>query len=707
MQPGLKPFFAAQGVAIIGASASPTKLSFGIVRNMTLYGFQGQIAPVNPKVDEILGLRCYDDIANVPDPVDLAVVVLPAPAIPQVLEDCGKRGIRAVTIISGGFKEVGEEGALLEKTCLEIARRHNMRLIGPNCVGTLDLYTGLNTTFIQGVPDKGGIGFVSQSGAVAGGVVDLIREKHIGFSNFSSLGNEADITETDVIEYLSDDPNTRVIACYVEMIKDGQRFMEVARKVSPRKPIVLLKAGRSQAGARAVSSHTGSLAGSYAAYKAAFEQCGVIEVDTVSELFDVAMALDTQPLPRGGRTVIITNAGGPAALASDSLAANNLQMADLLPETQAELRRHLNPAAQVANPIDMLGGADGPEFRVALSNALKDPGVDMAIPILVPQALVNPAVVAQAIIDSAKESDKPVVSCIMGEWSVGEARKLLHCNGVPMYPYPESAGKVLGAMLRYARWLEKPAALPGRLPGADREQVERLLVQAGGASTLGEALTRPVLAAYGIPVVAGQFVRSAAEAAAAADKIGYPVVMKIVSPDILHKSDVGGIKLNLSDAGAVRAAYGQMMSEIAAKLPSARLEGVLIEASAPKGQEVIVGMRRDPNFGPLMMFGLGGIYVELFGDVAFRVAPLSEADAREMIEKTRAGRLLTGFRGQIHADLDAVVDAILRLSQLAVDFPQIEEMEINPLLVLPRGQGALALDGRIILSEHATVEAGI
>jgi acetyltransferase len=276
-----------------------------------------------------------------------------------------------------------------------------------------------------------------------------------------------------------------------------------------------------------------------------------------------------------------------------------------------------------------------------------------------------------------------------------------------MYPYPESAGKVLGAMLRYARWLEKPAALPGRLPGADREQVERLLVQAGGASTLGEALTRPVLAAYGIPVVAGQFVRSAAEAAAAADKIGYPVVMKIVSPDILHKSDVGGIKLNLSDAGAVRAAYGQMMSEIAAKLPSARLEGVLIEASAPKGQEVIVGMRRDPNFGPLMMFGLGGIYVELFGDVAFRVAPLSEADAREMIEKTRAGRLLTGFRGQIHADLDAVVDAILRLSQLAVDFPQIEEMEINPLLVLPRGQGALALDGRIILSEHATVEAGI
>lgn len=706
MQHGLTPFFAARGVAVIGASASPTKLSFGIVRNMTLYGYQGQIAPVNPKVDEILGLKCYGEIADVPDPIDLAVVVLPAPAIPQVLDDCGRRGIRAVTIISGGFKEVGEEGAQLEQTCLEIARRYGMRLIGPNCVGTLDLYTGLNTTFIQGVPDKGGIGFVSQSGAVAGGVVDLIREKHIGFSNFSSLGNEADVTETDVIEYLSEDPHTRVIACYVEMIKDGQRFMEVARAVTPHKPIVLLKAGRSSAGARAVSSHTGSLAGSYAAYQAAFEQCGVIEVSNVSELFDVALALDTQPLPAGGRTVIITNAGGPAALASDSLAANGLEMADLLPETQEELRKHLNPAAQVSNPIDMLGGADGPEFRLALGSALKDPGVDMAISILVPQALVNPAVVAQAIVDSAAESDKPVISCMMGEWSVGEARKTLHCNGVPMYSYPETAGSVLGAMLRYARWISKPAASIERLPGADREQVDRLLAEAAGSSSLGEALTRPLLAAYGIPVVSGRTARSAAEAAAAADQIGYPVVMKIVSPDILHKSDVGGIRLNLTDAEAVAAAYEQMMSDISLKMPDARLEGVLIEASAPKGQEVIVGMRRDPNFGPLMMFGLGGIYVELFGDVAFRVAPLTPADAREMIEKTRAGKLLTGFRGQVHADIDAVVEAILRLGQLALDFPQIEEMEINPLLVLPQGQGALALDGRVILSDRSSVEAG-
>lgn len=707
MQNGLTPFFAAKGVAIVGASANPNKLSFGILRNMTLYGYQGFIAPVNPKEDEILGLKCYEEVAQVPDSVDLAVVVLPAPAIPKILEDCGKRGIRAVTIISGGFKEVGEEGSRLEKTILEIAGRYNMRLVGPNCVGTLDLYTGLNTTFIQGVPDKGGIGFVSQSGAVAGGVVDFIRNRHVGFSNFSSLGNEADVTETDVIEYLSTDPHTRVIAAYVEMIRDGQRFMEVARRVTQHKPIVLLKAGRSSAGARAVSSHTGSLAGAYTAYKAAFEQAGVIEVDNVSELFDVSMALDTQPLPTGPRAVIITNAGGPAALASDALAANGLEMADLAPSTQAELRKNLNPAAQVNNPIDMLGAADGPDFRMALKNALSDPGVDMAIPILVPQALVNPVVVAQAIIDSSKESSKPVVACMMGEWSVGEARKTLHRNGVPLYTFPETTGRVLAAMLGYARRIHQPAAAAIELPGIDRGQVAGLLSAAAGSPSLGEALTRPLLSVYGIPVVAGEAASSASEAVAAAEKIGYPVVMKIISPDILHKSDVGGIKLNLDSASAVEEAYQQMMRGIAAKMPAARLDGVLIEACAPKGQEVIIGMRRDANFGPLMMFGLGGIYVELFGDVSFRVAPLTCGDAREMIDKTHAGKLLTGFRGEALADINAVVDTILRLSQLATDFPQIEEMEINPLLVLSKGKGALALDGRVILNDHTFGERAL
>jgi len=700
MQSDLLPFFRPRGVAVIGASASPNKLSYGILRNLTLYGFEGQVAPVNPKADRILGLKCFPDLTSVPDPLDLAVVVLPAPAIPAVLEECGQRGLKAVTIISGGFKEVGESGATLEQACLAIARRFCMRLIGPNCVGTLDLYSGLDTTFINGVPDRGGIGFVSQSGAVGGGVVDQIRGKKIGFSAFASLGNEADVTESDVIEYLGQDEHTRVIAVYVEMIRDGQRFIEVVRRVTPHKPVILLKAGRTSAGARAVSSHTGSLAGSHAAYQAAFIQSGVIEVDSVAELFDAAVALDFQPLPGGPRTVLLTNAGGPAALASDSLAVNGLVMADLSPETMQTLRQHLNPAAQVGNPVDMLGGAEPTEYALALRSVLADPNVDMAIPILVPQALVDPVEVARQVSLAARDSGKPVVACLMGEASVGGARQVLHENHVPMYAYPESTGKVLGVLWRTSQWRNQPDEPTAVLADIDRGEAQRSLDRVRAEKILGEASTRPLLQAYGIPLVAGGFAGSASQAADIAARVGFPVAMKIASPDVLHKSEAGGIRLNLVDAQMVEIEFSRLMDEVAARLPSARLEGVLVEAMAPRGQEVIVGIRRDPNFGPLMMFGLGGVYVELFNDVAFRVAPLKRSDALAMIHQTRAGRLLTGFRGQVEADLEAVVATILRLSQLALDFPEIDEVEINPLLVLPKGEGALSLDCRAILRDE-------
>lgn len=699
MHLGLEPFFAPRGVAIIGASASPTKLSFGILRNLSQYGYTGQIAPVNPKEDEILGYKSYPDIAAVPDPVDLAVIVLPAPLIPGVVEDCGKRGLKGVIVISGGFKEIGPQGAAVEKSLVTIARRYNMRLIGPNCVGTLDMYTGLNTTFIQGLPARGGIGFISQSGAVVGGVFETIREKFIGFSVVATLGNEADVTETDMIEFLAADERTKVITSYVEAITDGQRFIKTARKVSPHKPIVMLKAGRTSAGARAVSSHTGSLAGTYTAYKAAFEQAGVIEVETLSDLFDISFGFANLPLPKGARVAMITNGGGPAALVSDALAMNGLQMADLSPETQEFLRPHLNPAAQIANPVDMLGAADAAEFTVGLKGILADPNVDIAIAILIPQALVNTDAVAQAICDQAQGQSKPVLAVIVGEVSTAKAREILHSNGIPMYVNPETPGRVLSAMLRYAKWLKKPAVSSEPLSGMNQGEVSKILLSAKGQPALGEVLTRPLLAAYGMPVVAGGMATSADDAVATAQQVGYPVAMKIVSPDILHKSDLGGIRLNLADNQAVRTNFTSLMQDIAAKMPEAVLEGVLIEAMAPKGQEVIVGMRRDPNFGPLIMFGLGGIYVELFGDVSFRVAPLTREDAADMVRNTRAGRLLTGFRGMLEADVEAVVDTILRLSQLAQDFPQISEIEINPLLVLPKGKGALALDGRVILED--------
>jgi acetyltransferase len=698
MTSSLTPFFHPAGVAVIGASSNPRKLSYGIMRNLVNSPYAGGIYPVNPGAAEILGKPSYADISAVPDPVDLAVIVLPVAAIPDTLEACGQRGVKAVIIISGGFKEVGAEGEQMEQRSLEIIRSYHMRMIGPNCVGLVNLHTGLNTTFIYGLPDPGGIAFMAQSGAVMGGVVDLVQGKKVGFSHLISMGNEADVTETDLMEYLAEDPNVRVIAAYVEQIRDGRRFLEAARKVSRVKPIVLLKGGRSSAGARAVSSHTGSLAGSYAAYQAAFKQAGVIEVGSLSELFEVALAFDFQPLPRGGRAVIITNAGGPAALASDALSANGLTLDDLEPETRAILRAALNPSAQVGNPVDILGGAEPPDYALCVKTLVKDSNVDIILPLLVPQALVNPAGVAQAIVDESRGSDKTVLASIIGDISVNEARLVLHGARIPMYTTAEAMGTVLRHMLDYRAYLEQPVVEPTALGCIDRVAAEGILSAAHGKESLGEAYTRPLLAAYGIPQVEGGFAGSAKRAAEIAERVGYPVVLKIVSPQLLHKSDVGGIRLNLADETAVLAEYEKIMQEIHAARPDAELEGVLVEKMAPRGQEVIIGMQRDPGFGPLLMFGLGGIYVELFKDVAFRVAPLTAAEARQMIMDTRAGRLLTGFRGQPVADLDAVVDVVLRLGQLALDYPQIAEAEVNPLVVFPEGQGALALDGRVILT---------
>ena len=696
MTSDLAPFFSPKGVAVIGASTNPRKLSHGILKNLTAYGYDGGIYPVNPKADEILGLKSYPDVSVVPDPVDLAVIVLPAPMTPAVLRSCGERGIKAVVIISGGFREVGGKGVKLEEESRQIARQYNMRIIGPNCVGTLDLHTGLNTTFIEGVPDTGSIGFLSQSGAVLGGVVDYIADKHIGFSHFASLGNELDVDETDMIAYFGDHPEVKVIAAYVEGIQDGEKFLRIASEVSRKKPIVLLKAGRTDAGAKAVSSHTGSLAGAYAAYQAAFKQAGVIEVGDIAALFDVAWALSCQPLPQGKNVAIFTNAGGPAALASDSLAANGFGLAEIGEEKQRQLAEKLNPSAQVANPVDMLGGAEPAEFAHCLSTLLDDPGVDVFLPMLVPQSLVDPGDVARAIVENAQKTNKTVLACLVGEQSLDEARAVLHQNQVPMSIFPEVPGEVLGAMAKYQDWLAEERAKPFQFSKIDRQAADNDLEKSNSA-VLGEAETRPILASYGLNLVPGQFGADVDSAVEIANELGYPVVVKVVSPQVLHKSDLGGIALDLQSDQDVRVAISVMKDSLQKAAPEAEIKGYLVEKMAPRGLEVIVGMRRDPTFGPLMMFGLGGIYVELFKDVGFGVAPLSPVQARDMILSTKAGRLLQGYRGGAVYDLDAVVEAIGRLSQLALDFPDISEVEINPLLVFPEGEGTMVLDARMIL----------
>ncbi len=691
-------FFTPRGVALIGASSSPDKLSFGVLENMTKYGYTGAVYPVNPKGGEILGHTCYTDISNVPDPVELAVIMIPAPYVPATLDACGKRGVRAVIIISGGFKEVGKEGAALETQCLDIARSYGMRIIGPNCVGAMDLNSGLNTTFIRGVPDTGHIGFISQSGAVCGAVVDLVKDKGVGFSHFVSMGNEMDVDETDLIEFLKDDPNVRVIAAYVEAIRNGPRFIEVAKRVSREKPIVLLKAGRSEAGERAVSSHTGSLAGTYTAYQAAFKQAGVIEANSAQELFDIAAAFASQPLPKGKRAAIVTNAGGPAALVSDSISRVGFKLVDLQDKTKSYLRERLNPSAQVENPVDMLGGATPAEYAMALGVVMEDEGVDVILPVNVPTSLVDPVEIAEAFAAAAAKTNKTVVSCVMGEASIQESRRILQKKNVPIYTFPEQVGVVLNSMFAYKNWL---AASDGDEEAGDiqvdAKQAQQVFSVNAGERYWGEAIVRPLLDAYRIPVVAGKSAANVDEAVAAAEALGFPVAMKVISGDILHKSDAGALRLNLKTADDVKIAYQVVMDNSLKYKADAKIEGVLIEKMAPKGIEIIVGMRRDAQFGPLIMFGMGGIYVELFTDIAFRIAPFDRRTAREMIRETKAGTLLAGLRGQSPADEEAVVDVILRLAQLSVDFPEIEEIEINPLMVLEKGKGAVALDARAIL----------
>lgn len=700
MNPSLTPFFKPKGVAILGASSKPNKLSYGILENLLQYNYKGEVYPVNPNADQILGVKVYPQLSEVPDPVDLAVIVLPVGMILESMRDCAERGIKAVIIITGGFREVGGEGAEIERKTLEFARENGMRVIGPNCVGTMDMSSGLNTTFIKGMPRRGPIAFISQSGAVCGGVVDLVLESEIGFSHFASLGNEMDVSEADMIAYFGDDPDVRVIAVYLEGVQDGPRFIEEARRVSRIKPIVMLKAGRNNAGARAVSSHTGSLAGSYAAYQAVFDQTGVIEVETLAELFNVAWALGTQTLPQGKRVAIATNAGGAAALLADNLSANGAELAELTEDTQAGLRAKLNPSAQVANPVDMLGGAEPADYLWSLEQMMLDENVDVLAPVLVPQALVDPLGVAQAWAQAAAQTHKTMLTCLMGERSVREARAFLNRASVPVYQYPDQVGPVLRAMRKYDCNLHKPAYKVVEAKIAEKIAVRAVLDANARRQSLGEFETRKILEAYGITNVPGGLAANAQQAVAIAREVGFPVAIKIVSESLLHKTDAGGIVLNLTDAESLSLAFNQLLERIGSNFPQASIAGAMVEKMAPKGLELIVGMRRDPTFGPMMMFGMGGTLVEQLKDISFRIAPLSHEDIVEMVDATIAGKLLKGVRGSAQADLEAVKTAISALSQLALDFPEIEEIEINPLVVYAQGQGALALDSRAVL-RHA------
>lgn len=685
-----------RGVAVVGASASPEKLGFQVLDNIIRYGYKGGIYPINPKADEILGLRAYPSVKDINGPVDLAVILVPSKAVPPVLEECGQKGLKGAVIITAGFREVGKEGKALEQQLIEIASRYGMKLIGPNVLGIIDTVANLNASFAAGIPRRGHIAFMSQSGALCTSVLDFALGQGTGFSRFYSIGNKADLNEIDFLKAWQHDPETNVIAAYLEGITNGPEFMRVARKVSREKPIVAIKSGTTSAGSRAVSSHTGTLAGSEKAYDAAFKQSGIVRAGSVQDLFDYSQAFARQPIPQSDAVAVVTNAGGPGIMASDAIERCGMRLASLTPEIQQELRAALPAAASVVNPIDVLGDAPADRYALAIEGALRDPNVGMVLVVLTPQTTTQIPETAKLLGELASRYQKPAFAAFMGDLAIREAVEILTDYSIPNYPVPERAVAAMNAMWKHRQWTNLPELSIEHFD-VDKSVVRKILdqVRTDGRATAGDAEAREVLEAYGIPLPKTALAKNADEAVAYAEKIGYPVVMKIASPDILHKTDIGGVKLNLTSAAEVRDAFDLIMYRAVRHMPDANIWGCQIQQMVKGGRETIIGVNRDPQFGPLLMFGLGGVYVEAFKDVTFRVAPIDRREAKEMISEIRSYALLRGVRGEPPADIDGIVDTLLRVSQLVTDFPEIVELDINPLLAFPAGQGVLGLDMRL------------
>jgi acetyltransferase len=640
----------------------------------------------------------------VPDPVELAILVIPAIAVPEAVQACGQRGVKAAVVISGGFREAGAAGAALEREVVAIARRAGLRVMGPNCIGVMDAHTPLNTTFVGTMPAPGHIAFLSQSGALCGGVVDWIVGRGIGFSRLVSMGNEADVNETDMLPALAADEHTEVITLYLEDIKGGPGFVAALREAATHKPVLALKAGRTTSGQTATASHTGALAGAHAAFRAVCRQTGVVECVSIEEMFHGAMALAYQPPLPGRRIAILTNAGGPAALAADALEPRGLTLTHTTAATQAALRRFLSPDAQVAGPVDMLGGARAEDYRQALAAVLDDEATDGVLIIHVPQAVVDPAAVVRAIGEIAQHhpTRKPLVACLMGAASLSAAFAVAHAFQVPAYTFPEEAAMGLGTLHQRGRWLASAHPAPSMPTGLHPQRAQALLeaTRSAGRHALDAVDGQGILRAAGLAVAPSELATTAEEAVAAAGRIGFPVVLKLISPDLSHKTDAGGVLLEIRDAAAVREGFETLKDRARVAQPPATLRGVQVQRMITGGQEVILGVKRDPALGPLVMFGMGGIYAEVLADVSFRLAPLSPADAEEMIDEVRAARLLAGLRGAPPADRRALVDALLRIGWLAHSCPRLSELDINPLLVLPDGAGVIAVDARAVVEQR-------
>ena len=666
-------------VAVMGASRTPDKVGYEVTANLIKGGFEGDIVPVNPSGGEILGQRLYTSLEEYGKPIDMSVIAVPTAAVKDAVASSLRAGAKALTIITAGFRETGEAGAALEREIADLAQSRGARILGPNCLGLINTHHKMNASFARYMPQSGGISVFSQSGALCTAILDWAAARKLGLATLVSIGNKADLDETDFLSAFASDDETTVVVGYLESIASGDDFVRAAESV-------------------AASSHTGALAGADIAYGAAFRRAGVIRAETFEALFDYAMALAMQPIPASDRVAIITNAGGPGTMAADAVENAGMRVATLRPGTATALRKKLPSAASVGNPIDVLGDADPERYAAAVEAAQTDPEVDAIIVILTPQAMTKPLETAREIAKYAR-GDKPLLASFMGGEDVMPGRdELVACN-LPDYPSPERAVAALKAMVDYGAWRQRPPRVVTRFP-VNRKRVERIISRQlrTGRLYVGEAKAKEILQAYDFSIPDGRLVSTLDEAIETAPRIGYPLAMKIVSPDIIHKSDIGGVKLFLSNAEEVADAFELMMLRIGRKAPDALLEGVYLEHMVPKGREVILGMTRDPQFGPMLMFGLGGIFVEVMKDVTFHLAPITSDEAMQMLMGTRSYKLLEGVRGQAGVNLAAIGEALQRISQLVTDFPQIMELDINPFIVGGIGEESVAADARIQLS---------
>jgi acetyltransferase len=699
MKWSIKYLFEPRSIAVIGASTKENSVGRAVFSNIILNGYKGVVYPVNPKAKSIMGVRCFQKVLDIPDEIDLAVIIVPAVHVPGVIDECGRKGTKTAIIISAGFKEIGKHGETLENQVKQKIDEYRISLIGPNCFGIINTtrHILLNATFGEVMPREGNIAFISQSGAVGVAALEYIKNKDIGLSKFVSIGNKCDISENEILKYLKDDEQTAVILLYLEDLANPGEFIKLAREVTIKKPILVIKSGRTIEGAKAAESHTGALAGRDEVYDTLFSQCGIIRTENLDDLFGFALAFSQQPLPKDNRIAILTNAGGFGIIATDSAIKNGLQMAQFEKNTIQKLSSFLPPASNLANPVDILGDADENRYQLALQALLEDQNVSGIIAIWVPRIGVKAEDVAKTIANTALQFSKPMFTCIMSLEPSRKIQENLREAKIPDFGFPEMASKALAVMSKYKNWVEHPEALVKGFMDVEREKVKAIIenAQREGRKFLPEPEAYQILSAYKFCLTDFILAKNLQETKDFAKKIGYPVVLKIVSPDILHKVDIGGVRVDIKNQQELEIAYNEIIGNVK-RAGDFSIWGVLVQKMI-SGKEAIIGARRDEHFGLLLMFGLGGVYVELLQDVVFRIAPLRKGQAKEMIKQIKGYKIFEGARGQPPSDIDAIATHIERLSQLCMDFEQIKEVDINPLFVLQKGLGVIVADARILL----------